>query len=512
MPRRLLRVCVVLCASLSATAATTQAPQNPIAIIGGTLIDGNGGEPLRDAVVLISGTRIVEVGRRGAITVPPDATVIDARGKYVTPGFIDTNVHLSLYGGNTNARYETLVRYEHRQHEVVLEAAQLQLKYGITTVRDSYGVLPALVQVRDSIERGEVVGPRMLVAGNIVGWGGPFSLTFSLIPEEGLTVFQERMNDLISQGAGEELVDLTPDELRVAINEYLDRGPNFIKYGGSAHFGRPVLIGFSPEQQRVMVEETRKRGLVAETHATSIESLRLAVEAGIDLIQHPEILSPREMPDWLAQMIVERGIVCSMLVNTMTGKVWEDHVKSKAEAEKRMADDGDALMGHQGDAASRARTSAELRRERRALGIGLETRRHNAQKLIEAGCIVTIGTDNYRRAAPELAREPKPENQDPGIGSIIAIEGLVELGMTPMQAIVAATKNGAIACKGLDDFGTVESGKLADILILAEDPLEDIHNIRKVEAVIKGGQLIDIERLPENPIFYRARGPDRRGE
>ena len=82
--------------------------------------------------------------------VPAGATVIDAAGPFVVPGFIDTNVHLSLYGG-VNDRYETLVRYNARQAEIVLEAAQMQLKHGVTTVRDSYGVLPALVEVRERI-------------------------------------------------------------------------------------------------------------------------------------------------------------------------------------------------------------------------------------------------------------------------------------------------------------------------------------------------------------------------
>ncbi len=496
---RQLYVAVVFLAALSAVAT---AQRRPTAIVGGTLIDGNGGAPVTDAVVIVSGKRITAVGRRGDVTVPSDALIIDANGKYVTPGFIDTNVHFSLYGGNTNERYETLVRYEHRQHEIVLEAAQLELKYGVTSVRDSYGVLPPLIRIRDAIERGDEVGSRMLVAGNIVGWGGPFSLTFSLIPEQNLTRFQERMNDLISQGAGEELVDLTPDELREAINAYLDKGPDFIKYGGTAHFGRPVLIGFSPAQQRAMVEETHKRGRFAETHATSIEGLRLAIEAGIDVIQHPEILSPREMPDDLAQMIVDRGIICSMLTNTITGKVWQEHLKLRKEAE---AGAGKlALTGHQGVAEARDKTSAEQRRERSALGSNMDTRRHNAEKLISAGCITTIGTDNYRNAAPEFARGPKPENQDHGIGSIIAIEGLVELGMTPMQAIVAATKNGAIASKRLDDFGTVEVGKFADLLILVENPLLDIHNIRKLDTVLKEGVVIDIDRLPEHPVYYRG--------
>ena len=93
-----------------------------------------------------------------------------------------------------------------------------------------------------------------------------------------------------------------------------------------------------------------------------------------------------------------------------------------------------------------------------------------------------------------------PEHLEPGIGTIIAIEGLVELGMTPSEAIVAATKHGAMACKALDEFGTLEVGKLADILVLGADPIADISNIRKLEVLMKGGQIIDIESLPTNPV------------
>ena len=95
--------------------------------------------------------------------------------------------------------------------------------------------------MRERIRRGEVVGSRILAAGNIVGWGGPYSISFSLIPERGLTLFQEQMNDQVSQGAGEDLVDLSPEELRTAIAAYLDKGPDFIKYGGTAHFARPAV-------------------------------------------------------------------------------------------------------------------------------------------------------------------------------------------------------------------------------------------------------------------------------
>ena len=131
-------------------------------------------------------------------------------------------------------------------------------------------------------------------------------------------------------------------------------------------------------------------------------------------------------------------------------------------------------------------------------------RRANAQKLIRAGCRVTPGTDSYWAAAPEFTRSPKPPEQDHGTGTIMAIEGLVELGMTPSQAIVAGTRNGAAAARGLKDFGTIEPGKLADLILLTADPLADIGNLRKIGAVIKGGQVVDRARLPETRVLSAA--------
>ena len=289
------------------------------AIVGATLIDGNGGAPMADATVVVEGDRITAVGPRAEVEVPPGAQVIDGAGKFVTPGFVDTNVHISLYGGGNKDRKESSVFYRMMGPELTLEAAQMHLKFGVTHLRDSYGALPELQQVRAAIASGEAVGPRLQVAGNIVGWGGPYSITFALIPEDDLSLYEEQFSDHIAQGAGEDLMDLYPEELRARIREYLDKGVDFLKYGGTSHWSFPTLIGFSPEAQRVIVEETHARGLIAETHSTNPEGLRLSVEAGIDLIQHPEVLASREISDALVQQIVDRGIVCSMLVNTFTG-------------------------------------------------------------------------------------------------------------------------------------------------------------------------------------------------
>lgn len=487
-------------ATAAAVAPQAQTPPARVtAITGATLIDGTGAAPVRDAVVIVTGDRITAAGSKASVSVPAGATVIDAAGQFIVPGFFDTNVHLSLYGG-INDRYETLVRYNARQPEIVLEAAQIQLKHGVTTVRDSYGVLPALVATRERIARGQAIGSRILAAGNIVGWGGPYSVSFSLIKEAGLTLFQEQMNDQVAQGAGEDLVDMTPDELRVAINAYLDKGPDFIKYGGTAHFARPSFVGFSPEAQRVMVDEAHKRGKKAETHATTPDGLRLAVEAGIDGIQHPEMLGPRELPDALVRAIVDKKISCNMLVNTITGDAWKKHLKDREAAQKALSDAA-------AKSSARAKTSAELRKEAGDTGEEMQMRRKNAQKLIAAGAMVTVGTDNYWAAAAELSRTPKPENQDHGMGTIIGIEGLVELGMTPLQAIGAATKNGALAAGRSADLGTLEKGKIADLLVLGADPLADIHNIRQIRVLMAGGAVIDRAALPQVRVLSAAPAP-----
>lgn len=479
----------VLCTQISYSQNNT-----PLAITGVTVIDGNGGDPVHNQTVLITNGRIEKIGSSTSVKVPKGAKVIDGRGKFLTPGFVDSNVHASIYGGIN--RPETIIKYEKQNEALVTEFAQIQLKYGVTTIRDSFGALLPLVAVRDRINKGEVIGPRMLVAGNIVGWGGPFSISWGLIKPSDINVFQEQWNDFITQGAGEELMDMLPDELSVAINKYLDKGPDFIKFGGTSHFDDPVMIGFSPRAQKVMVDETHKRGLSAETHSTNLEGLRLSIEAGIDLIQHPEHTS-RVLPDELVQMIKDKNIVCAMLSNTITGDVWEKHVaKRKAAIESIKATDEAFGPG-------RMKTSTQHRREADQTEEYMEIARTNAMKLIAAGCLVTIGTDNYQGSAPEFQRTPKPANQEPGLGSIIAIEGLVELGMTPAQAIVAVTRTGAIATKGLKDYGTIEDGKIADLVLLTADPHQNIGNIRKVDTVIKDGKVIDRSRLPEKPVFRK---------
>jgi imidazolonepropionase-like amidohydrolase len=189
-------------------------------------------------------------------------------------------------------------------------------------------------------------------------------------------------------------------------------------------------------------------------------------------------------------------------VNTITDEVWTKHLKDRAEAEKKQSEADKKPT-------TRPRTSFEERKRASDLGIELEVRRRNAQALIRAGAVVTVGTDNYWAAASELSRTSKPENQDHGIGTIIGIEGLVELGMTPAQALVAATKNGAIASRILPESGTIEAGKRADLLVLDADPLADIHNIRKISVLMKDGRIVDRTTLPQKRVLSSAASESR---
>ena len=197
-------------------------------------------------------------------------------------------------------------------------------------------------------------------------------------------------------------------------------------------------------------------------------------------------------------MIVERKIICSMLSNTITGDAWTKAMKDRDQAMAKRAE-AETTQKPQ-----RPKTSAELRQRAVDEAVELQMRRRNAQKLIAAGAVVTIGTDNYWAAAPEFTRgDAKPDAQNHGIGSIIAIEGLVELGMTPAEAIVAATKHGAIASRGLEHFGTIETGKLADLLVLDANPLSDIRNLRKLSIVMRSGRALDRGSLPATRVLSR---------
>ncbi len=462
-----LLLCFVLAVPLVSAQDTT-------AIVGATLIDGTGREPVPDGAIVIEGTRIAAVGPRSQVMIPAGARVVDASGKFITPGLIDVNVHLIL-----TIIPEFYVKYEDRLEEIVIESAQIALKYGVTTVRDSWGPLEPLLRARDRINAGEKVGSRMLVAGNIVGLDGPFSQFFLGARGAGVSpLVQERINATWEENVGTNLLAMRPEEVRQEMRKYLARGVDFVKVAISAHGVRGEPLMFSPEVLRVIAEEVHAAGKIYETHTATAESLRVAIESGADLLQHPEVLrdgegNNLEIPDDLIARIKEKNIFCGIMTRFSYPDMLEEQGSKYPEWFAKMS---------------------PSRYEREAF----EPRANNARKLIAAGVRVALATDMGPQVW-ELAYRPF----SPMLGRMHfeTMEDYQSAGLSPMQVLVASTKTGAEASQMEEDLGTLEVGKFADLLVVNADPLEDISNMRKIDQVMKEGKFIDRDKLPETSIL-----------
>ncbi len=258
----------IRCVLMMFAVAAAPAHAELLAVVDGTVIDGTGSAPLKNGVVLMDNGRIAAVGSKREIVIPDGAELIDAKGKYVIPGLMDTNLHLSV-----NVDTELLIKYDGRYHEVILEAAQITLKNGQTTVFDTWGPRAALVKARDAINSGEAKGSRIYLAGNIVGFDGPFSPDFlGGVPKPYITeTFANRINETWQQGVGRELMWMGPEEVSEKVTEYATKEVDFLKYGASGHTDG-FFISFSPRVQKAIVDAGHKSGITVQAHTTSIES------------------------------------------------------------------------------------------------------------------------------------------------------------------------------------------------------------------------------------------------
>ncbi len=453
-----------------------------VAIVGGTVIDGNGGEPIKDGVVVIEGARIAAVGGR-TITIPAQARRISAAGKYVMPGLMDANVHLVL-----DMYPLTLYRYEGRYDELAIEAAQIALRGGLTTVFDSWGPREPLTRARAAINSGRVPGARIYLAGNIVGLGGPYSKDFmaQLVDRANIPAFDEfaaRVDAMWQENVGPELTMLSPEEVRREIAMYVRRGIDFLKYSATTHSIRSEqYIQFSPRVQQVIVEEAHRAGITVQTHTSSNEGLYLAVQAGVDLLQHCDSTGGRPMEEETLALIVQRRIPCAILASTTKATAWyAERAKAAASPAPKKAADIDG----------------------------------NQRALIRAGAVILLSSDAGVRSANTMTwswwkkRYPPEENLNLlGQGHFYWMLAVEQMGMKPMDALLAATRNIARAYKVDKELGTLEPGKSADLLILDKDPLASALNYRSISLIMKEGRVIDRDALPtrrllteSNPVF-----------
>jgi imidazolonepropionase-like amidohydrolase len=291
------------------------------------------------------------------------------------------------------------------------------------------------------------------------------------------------VRDEFVQGMGENLVDLSPDSLRVMLGGYIDRGVDFVKIGVTTHT-RPAFLLFSPSALAAMVETAHARGRKVDVHAGTVEGLRMATLAGVDVLQHPEVVSPRLPPD-LVDSIRARGTICSMMPVFVTGAEWkrfQDHLAlggrmwPPEKPPTMTAADADSLRRIGIDPAKRPLTPSVEH---------FQNQRWNAEALTRSGCTISVATD-------DLVNVPGAKSAvRMGDKFYDAVEGLVELGMTASQALVAATRNGAMASGLLSETGTIAVGKRADLVVLGANPLTDIHNIRSVAMVVHRGRVLE---------------------
>jgi imidazolonepropionase-like amidohydrolase len=435
-----------------------------LAIFGATIIDGTGAAPLKDGVLVIEDGRIIAVGKRG-IRVPANHRRLEAAGKYVIPGLMDANVHLFL-----DFFPLTLARFEDRVDEIVIEASQIALKNGLTTVFDSWGPRADLVKARDAIRAGTSVGSRIYLAGNIIGFGGPYTASFFPSASEALFEgFVDRINARWQENVGPELLWMPPDEVRRQLGKYLETGVDFLKYGATGHGGLEHYIAFSPRVQRIFVEEAHAAGITAQSHTSSVEGLDLAVEAGVDILQHcDETGNDHPIPAETIGKIVERRIPCSLLANTDKALAWFAEQAENSPAYKRFI-----------------------------------TRDINDRALIAAGAEILLSTDAGLFGADTVGSAfwasivpPEDNLLLLGEGHFTWLRAVEEKGMQPMDILMAATRNIARAY-GVDrDLGTLEVGKFADLLILDANPLVSADNYRTISLVMKEGQIVERDALP----------------
>ena len=414
--------------AITALLTCGQAAGEPIAIVADRVIDGVGDRASTGTVVVVDGERIVAVGDRSAI--PAGAKVIELPGRTLMPGFINCHEHPLMYGDDyQNAHLQASSAYKALMG---LAALQRQLLAGWTTVRvmGDADVHYANQDIRKTVDDGIFMAPRLTGAGHyisITGGGGDVNY-FS--PEQDVTA-----DGLVADG---------PEEIRKAIRQEIKYGSDWIKLlvtGAYQSVGDdPRNVAFSPEELEAAVSEASRHNVPVAAHAHAADGIKQAVAAGVRSIEHGTFIDDEGI-----RMMAAKG---TFLVPTIyVGDYYAEGDKLRAQ------DKQDDYATHQ-----------------RGKFLAAVGRAH------KQGVKVAVGVDlgGYMTDPVVFVRE-------------MAV--LVEAGLTPMQAIQAGTRVGAELLRWDDRLGTVEAGKLADLVAVAGNPLEDMKALERVEFVMIGGRV-----------------------
>lgn len=347
------------------------------------------------------------------------------------------------------------------------------MKSGLTTVFDTWGPRRHLMSVRDKIDAGEILRSRIFCAGNIVGLDGPYSSDFMVkVAEVASESFVRHINAIWVENVGRHLMFLPPDEVAREVRRYIGKGIDFLKYAANEHGIPGAFLAFSPPAQAAIVAEAHSAGITAQAHTMTVEGLRMAVEAGCDLIQHANVTGPVPIPQPTLDLMAERH----------TGAVVFPFTQQRLDWITANVSAGELTTWHASDV--------------------------NARNLIGSGAPLLLANDGS--IIPPGRFSPGAKSWAwPGDDSLVDLESghfawfkaMQEKGCPPMAMLKAATRNIAVAYGKGDELGTLERGKIADLLILGQNPLRAAEHYRSIETIIQGGKIIDTTKLPERNIL-----------
>ena len=434
---------IVLAISLTTLLAAQPARK---ALVGGVLIDGYGGPPLRNTVILIEGERIQAVGQIGTLPIPPGAEVISTAGMSVLPGLWDMHVHTMLDGHSDYAHWDKT--YPPQMESVIMPASAKQLLLaGVTSARDLGGPLEASIHVRDAIRSGKIPGATLYVSG-------PF---LQHAPYPGTDYFRWGVD-----GAS---------DARAKVQKLAAAGVDCIKLIDQDQM--------TVDEVEAVVDEAHRHRLMVVAHAHRPEEIRRGLKAGVDDFEHTGLATAPEYPPDIVSALHERtargNIAPLWWTPTVEALYNYDYIREHPER----IDDPRWHEGLPPSIISDIRESLRHIDELeyfRMVPPRKPTLKRKFQQLRESGAMLLIGTDS---GVPTQFHSQTTWNE---------MEVWVHaMGVDPMDAIRAATFWPAVAMKVDREAGTVTPGKFADIIAVRGDVLKFIDLLQNVDLVVKHG-------------------------